>query len=255
MLTTATAEARPGFSHQTFATRQEMGATAAADIAGHLRALLARQKGVRMIFASAPSQAEMLAALARAPGIDWSRVTAFHMDEYIGLDPAHPAGFGPWLVRHFLDRVPMGAVHLITPGSDPGATALRYAGLLAAAPIDIVCLGIGVNGHIAFNDPPVADFADPLDVKIVTLDETCRQQQVDEDCFPDLASVPREAITLTIPRLLASGRMFAVVPGAIKRAAVQQTLEGPITTACPASVLRTHHDCLLYLDKESHPDG
>jgi glucosamine-6-phosphate deaminase len=255
MLTAAAAEARPGFRQQTFPTRAEMGRAAAGDIAAHLRTVLARQPGVRMIFACAPSQAEMLAELAAAPGIDWTRITAFHMDEYIGLEPSHPAGFGPWLARHFLDLVPIGKAHLIAPGDNPDATARDYARRLAEAPIDVVCLGIGVNGHIAFNDPPVADFADPLDVKIVTLDETCRQQQVDEDCFASLDLVPRQAITLTVPRLLASGRMFAVVPGAIKRNAVQQTLHGPIETACPASSLRTHADCLLYLDKESNPNG
>lgn len=245
----------PGFRHETYPGRAEMGAAAARDIAAHLRALLVHKPLVRMIFASAPSQADMLSALAVAPGIDWSRVIAFHMDEYVGLDLQHPAAFGPWLVRHFLGRVPIGAAHLIEPGADPKATAHDYAALLAEAPIDIVCLGIGVNGHIAFNDPPVADFADPLDVKVVTLDETCRQQQVDEACFPTLDAVPTEAITLTVPRLLRSSRMFAVVPGAIKRDAVSRTLHGPIETACPASALRTHLDCKLYLDKDANPDG
>ena len=131
----------------------------------------------------------------------------------------------------------------------------RYTALMDEAPIDFVCLGIGVNGHIAFNDPPVAEFDDPADVKIVELDEICRQQQVDDDCFPDLASVPRHAVTLTIPRLMRADRLFCVVPGAIKRDAVSKTLYGPLGTECPASILRTHSACTLYLDKDSDPDA
>jgi glucosamine-6-phosphate deaminase len=145
-------------------------------------------------------------------------------------------------------------VHPIVPEPDPRAAAERYAALLGAAPIGIVCLGIGVNGHLAFNDPPVADFTDARDVKIVELDDICRRQQVDEDCFATLAAVPERAITLTIPRLLRADRLFCVVPGAHKRDAVARTLHGPITTGCPASVLRRHPDCILYLDAESDPD-
>lgn len=244
-----------GFSVRVFATRAQMGATAAADAAGHLRDVLARQRQARVVFASAPSQAEMLAALATAPDIDWSRVTAFHMDEYIGLPLDHPAAFGGWLKRHFLDLAPVGVSHLMAPGDDPEMASLRYAGLLAEAPIDMICLGIGLNGHIAFNDPPVADFSDPLDVKVVTLDEDCRRQQVEEECFAEIGLVPRQAMTLTVPRLLAAGRLFAVVPGALKREAVRRTLDGPIETACPASILRTHANCTLYLDKDSDPHG
>ncbi|HTV70882.1 MAG TPA: glucosamine-6-phosphate deaminase [Rhizobiaceae bacterium] len=255
MVTSTEIATRPGFTVRPFATREEMAIAAAGDIAACLRELLSTKRQVRMVFASAPSQAEMLAELSRQPGIDWSRVTAFHMDEYIGLRLDHPAAFGGWLSRHFLERVPLGARHLMEPGNDPEASSQRYARLLAEAPIDIVCLGIGVNGHIAFNDPPVADFADPLDVKVVTLDETCRRQQVDEGCFARIDLVPRRAMTMTIPRLLAAGRLFAVVPGALKRDAARRTLEGPIETACPASILRTHENCTLYLDKDSDPNG
>ena len=151
--------------------------------------------------------------------------------------------------------MPFAAVHPIHTDGDPQAAAARYAALLDAAPIDIICLGIGVNGHIAFNDPPVADFADTSDVKIVKLDEVCRQQQVDDDCFPNLAAVPEQALTLTIPRLLRADRLFCVVPGAHKRAAVASALHGPVSTDCPASVLRRHPDCALYLDAESDPDA
>jgi len=232
-----------------------MGAAAAADIAAALAGRLAGQAGVRMVFAAAPSQADMLAALRAMPGIDWSRVTAFHMDEYIGLSASSPARFGNWLDRHVFSQLPFAAVHRITPEPDAEAEIRRYADLLNEAPIDFVCLGIGVNGHIAFNDPPVADFSDPLDVKIVELDGICRQQQVDDECFPDLASVPQQAVTLTVPRLLRADRLFCVVPGLVKRDAVFKTLYGPLTTDCPASVLRTHPACTLYIDKDSDPDA
>jgi len=236
-----------------FASRVPLGAAAAVDIAAALRKVLARPGPARMVFASAPSQAETLAALACAPRIDWSRVHAFHMDEYIGLASDAPQRFGNWLHQHFLSRVPVGAAHLIEPGPDPRAAAAQYAARLAEAPIDIVCLGIGVNGHIAFNDPPVADFEDPLAVKIVTLDAVCRQQQVDEACFARLEDVPMRAITLTVPRLLDAAHLFCMVPGAIKRTAVAAALHGPISTECPASALRRHPDCTLYVDAESAP--
>jgi glucosamine-6-phosphate deaminase len=233
-----------------FATRTAMARQAAHDIAAAIRARLAGAAGVRMIFAAAPSQADMLEALIAEPGIDWRRITAFHMDEYIGLPAGAPQRFAIWLRERLFDRVPFAAVHPILPEGDPHAAAARYAALLDAAPIDIVCLGIGVNGHIAFNDPPVADFADPHDVRIVELDEICRRQQVDDGCFPDLVAVPEQALTLTVPRLLRAGRLFCVVPGAHKRVAVASALHGPVTTDCPASVLRRHGDCTLYLDAE-----
>jgi glucosamine-6-phosphate deaminase len=240
---------------RSFATRQELGVVAAGEIATELRTRLARQAAVRMVFASAPSQSDVIDALATEPGIDWRRVTAFHMDEYIGLAPDAPERFGSWLGRYIFDRLPFAAAYRILPGDEPEATARDYAALLAAAPIDIVQLGIGVNGHIAFNDPPVADFNDPLDVKVVELDEVCRQQQVDDDCFATLADVPLRAITLTVPRLLRADRLFCMVPGRVKRNAVRAALEGPVTTACPASILREHPNCTLYLDAESDPNA
>ncbi len=239
----------------TFSTRAAMGEAAARDVAEALRARLASAPRVRMIFAAAPSQQEMLAALVAAPDIDWGRVEAFHMDEYIGLADGAPERFASWLDRQLFARVPFGRVHRIEPGRDQDAAARAYAALLAEAPIDFVCLGIGVNGHLAFNDPPVADFRDPLDVKIVELDAVCRQQQVDDRCFPSLDAVPTHAITLTIPRLLKADRLFCVVPGPAKRAAVAATLHGPSGEACPATSLRSHPDCTLYLDAESDPDA
>lgn len=242
-----------GFKVLTSANRADMGRAAANDVAEHLRQLLAKQDCVRMIFAAAPSQSEILAELARAPGIDWSRVEAFHMDEYVGLAPDAPQRFAKWLEGAIFSKLPFAATFPIIPEPDADAAANAYAAALNKAPIDIVCLGIGVNGHIAFNDPPVADFSDPLDVKSVELDEVCRQQQVDDKCFACFDDVPTHALTLTIPRLLRANALFCVVPGAQKRDAVLATLNGPITTQCPASILRGHQNCTLYLDNESAP--
>jgi glucosamine-6-phosphate deaminase len=232
------------------ASREEMGRRAAEDIASELRRRLETQPGVRMIFAAAPSQSEMLAALVAAPGIDWKRVTAFHMDEYLGLAPDAPQRFGLWLRRNLFDRLPFAAVELLDPGDDPEASAAAYAAKLAAAPIDIVCCGIGANGHLAFNDPP-ADLNDPADVKVVELDPACRQQQVDDRCFERIEDVPTHALTLTIPRLLNAERIFCCVPGALKKTAVRRTLHDPISGAVPATALRTHPDWTLYLDRDS----
>lgn len=231
-----------------FADPDALGRAAAADIAAALARRLERGPEVRMIFASAPSQETTLHALAALPGIDWRRVTAFHMDEYRGLAAGAPQRFGTWLRRALFDRVPIGAVHLI----DPDAPAEDYARLLAAAPIDITCLGIGVNGHLAFNDPP-ADLHDPALVKVVDLDETSRRQQVDDGCFATLDEVPRRAVTLTVPALLSADEVFCMVPGARKRDAVTAALHGPIDGRLPASALRTHPRCVVYVDEESAP--
>jgi glucosamine-6-phosphate deaminase len=240
---------------KSFASRQELGAAAAEEIATELRARLARQDKVRMVFAAAPSQSDVLAALVAAPGVDWRRVEAFHMDDYVGLPEAAPERFANWLDRYIFDLLPFGAVHHLNPGTDLDKTVRDYEALLRAAPIDVIQLGIGVNGHIAFNDPPVADFNDPTFVKIVELDLACRQQQVDDECFSTLADVPLRAITLTIPCLMSGAALFCMVPGRMKRNAVRAALEGPVTTACPASILRRHDNCTLYLDPESDPDA
>jgi glucosamine-6-phosphate deaminase len=232
-------------------SRTELGQTAGRDIADAIRTAIADQGGARVVFAAAPSQAETLGSLLTAPGIDWSRVDAFHMDEYVGLAPGAPERFALWLRRTLFDRLPFRSVSLIDPGADPGREADRYAELLAAGPIDAVVLGIGVNGHVAFNDPPVADFADPLLVKVVELDEQCRRQQVDDDCFARIEDVPTRAVTLTVPALLSGRRLFCVVPGAGKAAAVRATLEEPLSTAWPSTVLRQHPDCTLYLEPAS----
>lgn len=232
---------------------ESLGQAAASEIAAALIHRLDTRPGVRMIFASAPSQEATLRALAVHPGIDWARVTAFHMDEYLGLDPGAPQRFGTWLREVLLDRVPIGAAHLIDIGGDPHDAAEAYAALLAAAPIDLTCLGIGVNGHLAFNDPP-ADLDDPEPVRIVELDEVSRRQQVDDGCFATLAEVPHRAITLTVPVLLSAEEIFCMVPGARKRAAVTAALHGPVTGRLPASALRIHPRCTVYVDDESAPD-
>lgn len=240
-----------------YTDRAALGRAAAADVAADMRTLLAARGQVRMAFAAAPSQEEFLAALAETPDLDWSRVTAFQLDEYVGLPEDALERFGQFLRSRLFDRVPLGTVHLIGKlESAEGLTAevRRYTALVDAAPLDIVCLGIGENGHLAFNDPPVADFRDPERVKLVELDEACRQQQVNDGCFPSLDRVPTHAITLTIPTLMSGGRLVCVVPGRTKRKAVHRSLSEQITTACPASILRTHHACTLYLDTESNGD-
>ena len=244
---------RPAPSPFVAPSRAAMGRKAAEEIADEIRRRLQGQQAVRMIFAAAPSQSEMLSALRLMPGIDWSRVTAFHMDEYLGLPSDAPQGFGLWLRCAIFDHLPFAAVHLLKPGSDPEAAAAAYANKLAAAPIDIVCCGIGANGHLAFNDPP-ADLSDPADVKIVQLDRACRQQQVDDRCFDRFEDVPTHALTLTVPRLLATNRIFCCVPGALKKTAVRRTLQDPISGLVPATALRTHPNWSLYLDVDSAAD-
>jgi len=248
---------------RTYDSRAAMGRAAAQDVARAVAACLATRPEANMIFAAAPSQEEFLAALAADPSIDWPRVNAFHMDEYIGLDPDAAQGFGNFLTARLFGKAPCKAVHLIEGNATDEATAevsgeaaesveiARYTALLQQHPVDIVCLGIGENGHIAFNDPPVADFEDPALVKRVPLDEASRVQQVNEGNFPELARVPTHALTLTIPALTRAPRMFCMVPAASKAAAVTRTLTGPISTDCPATILRRHPAAILYTDPDS----
>ncbi|WP_135553762.1 glucosamine-6-phosphate deaminase [Paenibacillus cymbidii] len=238
-----------------YADRQAMGEAAGREAAEAIKERLREAGTARIIFAAAPSQNEFLQTLAADAEIDWSRITVFHMDEYIGLSTDAPQLFSRFLREGLFDRVRPGTVHLLDASVDAETEMRRYAGLLAEAPIDIVCLGIGENGHIAFNDPPVADFSDPFAVKAVELDEACRKQQVNDGCFAKLADVPTHAMTLTIPTLMAGGRLFCMVPGPTKRDAVRHTLEGPIGTACPATILRTHPACTLYVDEDSYGLG
>ena len=228
--------------------RDRLGAAAAADIAAELRAVLSAQGSARVIFASAPSQSETLAALAQAPGIDWSRVTAFHMDEYLGLPTDAPQKFASWLRAALFDRVPLGAVRYIDAEGSAQESASAYAAMLQEAPIDIVCLGIGVNGHIAFNDPPFADFNDPAAVKIVDLDQKSRVQQVQDGLFATVDDVPEQAITLTVPTLMGGRRLFCMVPGDMKAEALRATVDEWVSTAWPSTILRTHPRCTVYAD-------
>jgi glucosamine-6-phosphate deaminase len=232
--------------------RSAMGKAAADEAAQVLREAIERQGQARIIVASAPSQDELIAGLASAPGIDWSRVTIFHMDEYVGLPESHTASFRHYQQQHLLSEVRPAAFHGIRgEAPDVAAECVRYAALLAEAPIDLVCMGIGENGHIAFNDPAVADFDDPHAVKVVELDAACRRQQVNDGCFPTFDAVPRRAVTLTCPTLLAGRVLVCVVPGLRKAVAVSNTLCAPISTACPASILRRHGSATLYLDSAS----
>jgi glucosamine-6-phosphate deaminase len=232
--------------------RAAMGAAAARAAADCLRHAVAQRGGARVIFAAAPSQSDMLASLVREPGIDWNRITAFHMDEYLGLPDTHQASFRRFMRVHVAAPLAPGRFHFIQGDADqPLDECDRYTALLREAPIDLCCLGIGENGHVAFNDPPVARFDDPRLIKLVALDEACRLQQVAEGHFPTLDHVPRYAFTLTVPALCSAARMICVVPGPRKSQAVRDAILGPITTACPATVLRTMPQCTLFVDSES----
>ena len=235
------------------ADRPALGRAAARAVAAHLHGIIARQGEARVIFACAPSQNEFLAALIDPAqcglALDWSRLTAFHMDDYVGLTAAHPQSFRHYLGEHLLRHVPVGHFHPL-PAEQPDATAVaaRYTALLREKPLDLICLGIGENGHIAFNDPPVADFEDPHLVKVVELDRACREQQVADGCFTNFDAVPKHAFTLTVPVFRRATRLSIHVPGPRKAAAVKATLEDSITTACPASILRLHPAATLYID-------
>src|ERR1700754_32766 len=236
---------------EVYKTRAEMGVAAVAQVSAKVNELLGQQETVNIIFAAAPSQNEFLEGLLEAP-IDWSRIRAFHMDEYIGLAPEASQGFGNFLRERLFGKVGFLAVHYI----DGGATDLKkeceqYAGLLLEYPPDVVCMGIGENGHIAFNDPPVADFNDPYLVKVVELDLPCRKQQVNDGCFERLDLVPAHALTLTVPALMAGRFIYCIVPGRLKAEAVYNTLKREIGEACPASVLRRHERAELFLDVDS----
>ena len=218
-----------------------MGAAAATAVAARIGELLAGQEFVNMVFAAAPSQEEFLAAFVRMP-VPWGRVRAFHMDEYLGLAADAPQGFGNFLRARLFSLVPFRQVFYMGE---------EYAALLEAYPSDIVCLGIGENTHLAFNDPHVARFDDPAMVKVVDLDLDCRQQQVNDGCFAALDQVPTHALTMTIPALMRAGSAFVVVPGPRKAAAVFRTLHEEVDPRYPSTILRQHPDAQLFLDRDS----
>ena len=235
-----------------YETREEMGNAAARDIKARILSLLQTRETINMIFAAAPSQNEVLYALATDKEIPWNRINAFHMDEYIGLPADAPQGFGNFLKEHIFGLADFKSVSYIDiTTSDAEKECKRYAELLAKYPTDIVVMGIGENGHIAFNDPPVADFNDPKAVKSVELDEICRNQQVNDGCFAKIDDVPKTAITLTVPTLFAGDHLFCIVPAKTKAKAVKATLCDDINEKCPATVLRRHKSAILYLDGDS----
>ena len=235
-----------------YETREEMGNAAARDIKARILSLLQTRETINMIFAAAPSQNEVLYALAIDKEIPWNRINAFHMDEYIGLSADAPQGFGNFLKEHIFGLADFKSVSYIDiTASDAEKECKRYAELLAKYPTDIVVMGIGENGHIAFNDPPVADFNDPKAVKSVELDEICRNQQVNDGCVAKIDDVPKTAITLTVPTLFAGDHLFCIVPAKTKAKAVKATLCDDINEKCPATVLRRHKSAILYLDGDS----
>ena len=228
-------------------------AAAAADRAEAILTRVVAARGVaHAMFATGNSQLAFVESLL-SPGrsVPWSDIVVFHMDEYVGVGPDHPAGFRHWIRQRIEEPARPRATHYLDGLAEPGAECDRYAALLARHPLDLCCLGIGENGHLAFNDPPVADFDDPKDVKVVTLDGDCRRQQVDEGHFPTESDVPAQAMTVTIPALLRADRVLAIVPEARKRVPVRAALEGPVSTSCPASILQQTPHATVFLDPAS----
>jgi len=235
-----------------FSNRREMGKAAGRLVAEKIREILRLRKILSIVFASAPSQNEFLEELSQSPGIDWRNVTAFHLDEYVGLSSEAPESFGHFLRVKLFEKVRPGRVYYLNGmEKDLEAECKRYAGLLKVHPLDVACIGIGENGHLAFNDPPFADFQDPLIVKVVELDLVSRQQQVRDGCFKSLQEVPQKAITLTIPAILSAKFIYCIVPAHSKAEAVKRTLQDSVSTDCPATILRKHENAILFLDKDS----
>jgi glucosamine-6-phosphate deaminase len=234
------------------ASGAELAADAATLAAETIASAVAARGHANVMFATGNSQLAFLDALTGRGDVDWPAVVGFHMDEYVGLPADHPASFRRYLQERLVAPTRLGAFHpVVGDAPDPEAECDRYARLLADHPLDLCCLGIGENGHLAFNDPPVADFDDPRDVKVVALDDACRRQQVGEGHFATVADVPARAITVTIPALLRAGRVLAIVPEARKHDPVRAALTGPISTACPASILRRQAHAVLLLDEAS----
>ncbi len=235
-----------------YANQEDMSEAVAAEVREYLSGVLARQESAAAILATGNSQIRFLARLVSLGGVDWSRVTLFHMDEYLGIGADHKASFRKYMKERVESLVRPRAFHYLGGDADqPLDEIARYTALLEAQPIDLCCLGIGENGHIAFNDPPVARFDDPHRVKLVKLDDACKMQQVKEGHFASLETVPPYAITLTVPALCVARKMMCVAPETRKAQAVRDALKGPVSTACPASYLRTQPQCTLFLDRDS----
>jgi glucosamine-6-phosphate deaminase len=234
------------------ADRDALGAAAARHLASALRDAARGRDRLGMVFASAPSQVETLAALTAEPDLPWRHVTAFHLDEYLGLPADHSRSFAGFLREHVADRVPLAAAHYLDgEAEDPEGECARYGELLDAVGLDLGCVGVGENGHVAFNEPNDTDFADRRRVRIVELDDRSRRQQVNEGLFPALDAVPSRALTLTVPAILAARTIACVVPGASKAEAIRRMLTGEVSPACPASALRGHGAATLFLDEAS----
>lgn len=234
-----------------FPSPAELARAAAGQAAAALVRAVAERGVAHAMFATGNSQLAFVEQLVGHEGVPWGDVVLFHMDEYVGVGPDHPAGFARWIRRRLVAPTRPRAAHLFDGLADPDTECARYARLLEAHPLDLCCLGIGENGHLAFNDPGVARFDDPLDVKVVELDEPCRRQQVGEGHFPTVDDVPARATTVTVPALLRAAAVVAVVPEARKAEPVRRALEGPISPDCPASALRHAAQATLYLDADS----
>lgn len=234
-----------------YVNRDCMGSNAAKDAAKCIQQLLEKKKEINCIFAAAPSQNDFLKYLVSDSSIDWTHINAYHMDEYVGLVQGSEGSFSGFLKNAIFDKVPLKTVNLLNGKGEPQTEAMRYETLLKSHKPDIVFMGIGENGHIAFNDPEEADFHDKRLVKIVTLDAICRMQQVHDGCFKTLENVPKQAFTVTIPGLMEADYVFCIVPTKLKAQAVKNMLEGPVNEKCPASILQTKANSHLYLDSDS----
>ena len=233
-----------------YENRSLLGADAAESVSEKIRELMGSKENVNIIFASAPSQNEFLANLIGKP-VNWSRINAFHMDEYVGLDKEASQGFGNFLKEHLFDKVSCREVHYLNGNADNSEDECkRYSALLEKYPADIVCLGIGENTHLAFNDPHVADFNDVKIVKVVDLDADCRIQQVNDGCFEQIEQVPTHALTLTIPALFKAHYAYAVVPGKFKANAIYHTIKSEIGEEHPSTILRKHPNAVLFIDEQ-----
>ena len=234
-----------------FDTRGEMGMVAAAEAIVCIKNLLATKEEINCVFAAAPSQNDFLTSLVSSEEIQWNRINAYHMDEYVGFEMGDPRSFTGFLDQIIFDKVPFKTISRINGLEDPTVECARYTDLIKNNPIDITFMGIGENGHIAFNDPSVADFNDPQVIKKVLLEESCRVQQVNDGCFKTIDDVPQYALTLTIPTLVSSKHIFCIVPTINKADAVKATLTGDINATCPASILRNTPEVKMYVDSAS----
>ncbi len=237
---------------QRFDSKEAMGAAAAADGADKMRKAQAARGEVNIIVATGASQFEMLEALTKEEGIDWTKVTVFHLDEYVGLSIEHPASFRKYLKERFEDQLPSAvrAFHYINAEQNPEAECDRVGALIAGSPIDVAFVGIGENGHLAFNDPP-ANFETEKPYLVVNLDDACRQQQFGEGWFPTFEAVPEKAISMSVRQIMKSGAIICTVPDERKAEAVRNSVEGEISPEVPASILQQHGDCGLYIDEQA----